>query len=219
MKGLNKMEQVYPRIVEFLEEELGKDTSGHSLDHAIRVYKNAKAILKSEGGNERVVLISALVHDVIDSKLFEDSREQQAKLLIFLQTLGCSQVELKEIFYIIENISYKGGKGEPVHTLEAQIVQDADRLDAIGAIGVGRTFMYGGARGTKMYDENILPMEFEDEAAYRQHKGTVINHFYEKLFKLKDLMNTETAKKMAHQRHEFMVMFVEEFLNEWKGQA
>ncbi len=102
------MEQVYPRIVEFLEEELGKDTSGHSLDHAIRVYKNAKAILKSEGGNERVVLISALVHDVIDSKLFEDSREQQAKLLIFLQTLGCSQVELKEIFYIIENISYKG---------------------------------------------------------------------------------------------------------------
>ena len=104
MKGLNKMEQVYPRIVEFLEEELGKDTSGHSLDHAIRVYKNAKAILKSEGGNERVVLISALVHDVIDSKLFKDSREQQAKLLIFLQTLGCSQVELKEIFYIIENI-------------------------------------------------------------------------------------------------------------------
>ncbi|MBP3909336.1 MAG: HD domain-containing protein, partial [Turicibacter sp.] len=153
------------------------------------------------------------------AKLFEDSREQQAKLLIFLQTIGCSQVELKEIFYIIENISYKGGKGEPVKTLEAQIVQDADRLDAIGAIGVGRTFMYGGSRGTKMYDENILPMEFEDEAAYRQHKGTVINHFYEKLFKLKDLMNTETAKKMANQRHEFMVAFVEEFLNEWKGQA
>lgn len=214
-----KVEQIYSRIIEFLEEELGADTSGHSLDHAIRVYKNARAILKAEGGNERVVLISALVHDVIDPKLFEDSRQQQAKLLIFLQTLGCSQSELKEIFYIIENISYKGGKGEPVKTLEAQIVQDADRLDAIGAIGIGRTFMYGGSRGTKMYDENIPVMEFKDEIAYRRYKGTVINHFYEKLFKLKDLMNTETAKQIANQRHEFMVAFVEQFLHEWNGQA
>ena len=100
------MEQIYSRIIEFLEEELGHDTSGHSLDHAIRVYKNAKAILMLEGGNERIVLISALVHDVIDPKLFDNHREQQAKLLIFLQTLGCSQSELEQIFYIIENISY-----------------------------------------------------------------------------------------------------------------
>ena len=144
------MEQVYPRIVEFLEEELGKDTSGHSLDHAIRVYKNAKAILKSEGGNERVVLISALVHDVIDSKLFEDSREQQAKLLIFLQTLGCSQVELKEIFYIIENISYKGilsitstGKGkmtkvedynETSRAIKGSLVQKLDDEEELATI-------------------------------------------------------------------------------------
>ena len=95
------MEQIYSRIIEFLEEELGHDTSGHSLDHAIRVYKNAKAILMLEGGNERIVLISALVHDVIDPKLFDNHREQQAKLLIFLQTLGCSQLELEQIFYII----------------------------------------------------------------------------------------------------------------------
>ena len=213
------MEQIYSRIIEFLEEELGHDTSGHSLDHAIRVYKNAKAILKLEGGNERIVLISALVHDVIDPKLFDNHCEQQAKLLIFLQTLGCSQSELEQIFYIIENISYKGGNGEPVKTLEAQIVQDADRLDAIGAIGIGRTFMYGGSKGSKMYDENISVMEFEDEATYRNHQGTVINHFYEKLFKLKDLMNTETAKRLAYKRHEFMVKFVEQFLQEWNGQA
>lgn len=219
MKGLNKMEQVYPRIVEFLEEELGADTSGHSLDHALRVYKNAKAILKEEGGNERVILISALVHDVIDPKLFNDVREQQAKLLMFLQMIGCNQTELEQICYIIENISYKGGKGEPVQTLEAKIVQDADRLDAIGAIGVGRTFMYGGSKGTKMYDESLPLIDFENEAAYRNHKGTVINHFYEKLFKLKDLMNTETAKKIANKRHEFMELFVEQFLNEWNGQA
>ena len=105
MKGLNQMEQVYPRIVEFLKEELGEDTSGHSLDHAFRVYKNAKAILKQEGGNERIILISALVHDVIDPKLFDNIREQQAKLLMFLQIIGCSQTELEQIFYIIENIS------------------------------------------------------------------------------------------------------------------
>jgi len=213
------METVYSDIIKFLKDELGHDTSGHSLDHAVRVYKNAKAILKVEGGDERIVLISSLVHDVIDPKLFDNPFEQQAKLLIFLQTLGCSQLELEQIFYIIENISYKGGNGEPVKTLEAQIVQDADRLDAIGAIGIGRTFMYGGSKGSKMYDENISVMEFEDEATYRNHQGTVINHFYEKLFKLKDLMNTETAKRLASKRHEFMVKFVEQFLHEWNGQA
>ena len=213
------MEQIYSRIIEFLEEELGHDTSGHSLDHAVRVYKNAKAILKKEGGNERIILISSLVHDVIDPKLFDNPLEQQAKLLIFLQTLRCSQSEIEQIFYIIENISYKGGNGQPVKTLEAQIVQDADRLDAIGAIGIGRTFMYGGSKGSKMYDENISVMEFEDEATYRNHQGTVINHFYEKLFKLKELMNTETAKRLAYKRHEFMVKFVEQFLQEWNGQA
>ena len=213
------METMYLDIIKFLKDELGHDTSGHSLDHAVRVYKNAKAILKVEGGDERIVLISSLVHDVIDPKLFDNHREQQAKLLIFLQTLGCSQSELEQIFYIIENISYKGGNGEPVKTLEAQIVQDADRLDAIGAIGIGRTFMYGGSKGSKMYDENISVMEFEDEATYRNHQGTVINHFYEKLFKLKELMNTETAKRLAYKRHEFMVKFVEQFLQEWNGQA
>ncbi len=216
--GVIEMEQVYSHIVEFLEEELGGDTSGHSLDHALRVYKNAKAILKEEGGNERIVLISALVHDVIDPKLFKNPHEQQAKLLMFLQMIGCNQVELEQIFYIIENISYKGGNGKPVQTIEAKIVQDADRLDAIGAIGIGRTFMYGGVKGSKMYDENISIMNFENEVVYRQHQGTVINHFYEKLFKLKDLMNTETAKQLANKRHEFMVLFVEQFLNEWNGQ-
>lgn len=212
------MEIIYLDIIEFLKNELGTDTSGHSLDHALRVYRNAKSILKIEGGNERIILISALVHDVIDPKLFDNHREQQAKLLMFLQTLGCSQLELEQIFYIIENISYKGGNGKPLKTLEAKIVQDADRLDAIGAIGIGRTFMYGGSKGNKMYDEHISVMEFEDEQAYRKHQGTVINHFYEKLFKLKDLMNTDTAKQMAKKRHDFMVLFVEQFLNEWNGE-
>lgn len=209
------MEQVYERIVEFLEGELGVDSSGHSIDHAIRVFRIAKHISKKEGGNERVTLISALVHDVIDAKLFEDVVAQKAKLFLFLQMIGCTQSELEQIFYIIENISYKGGNGEAVKTLEAQIVQDADRLDAIGAIGIGRTFMYGGAKGSKMFDENIEPIDFADEVAYRNHQGTVINHFYEKLFKLKDLMNTETAKEIANHRHQVMEAFVKEFLSEW----
>ena len=123
---------------------------------------------------------------------------------MFLQIIGCSQTELEQIFYIIENISYKGGTGQAVQTHESKVVQDADRLDAIGAIGVGRTFMYGGSKGIKMYDESINPINFEDEKSYRHHKGTVINHFDEKLFKLKGLINTETAKQIAHKRHEFM---------------
>ncbi len=212
------MEQIFDRIVEFLTDELGVDSSGHSIDHALRVYRLAKVISTKEGGNERVTLISALVHDVIDEKLFEDVVAQKAKLFLFLQMIGCSQSELEQVFYIIENISYKGGKGEPVTTLEAQIVQDADRLDAIGAIGIGRTFMYGGSRGSKMYDEQLTPTDFEDELAYRKHQGTVINHFYEKLFKLKDLMNTETAKLMAQKRHDFMELFVKEFIQEWYGE-
>ncbi len=212
------MEHIFDRIVEFLNDELGVDSSGHSIDHALRVYRLAKVISTQEGGNERVTLIAALVHDVIDEKLFEDVVAQKAKLFLFLQMIGCKQSELEQIFYIIENISYKGGKGEAVKTLEAQIVQDADRLDAIGAIGIGRTFMYGGSRGSKMYDEQVTPMNFEDEVAYRKHQGTVINHFYEKLFKLKDLMNTETAIIMAQKRHDFMEVFVKEFIQEWNGQ-
>ena len=213
------MEQVFDRIVEFLESELGVDSSGHSIDHALRGSRIAKHISKREGGNERVILISALVHDVIDAKLFEDVVAQKAKLFLFLQMIGCTQSELEQIFYIIENISYKGGNGEAVKTLEAQIVQDADRLDAIGAIGIGRTFMYGGAKGAKMHDDKLSVMTFENELDYRRHQGTVINHFYEKLFKLKDLMNTETAKEIANNRHRFMEVFVEQFLNEWNGEA
>lgn len=213
--SVSRMEQLYNRIIEFLEDELGIDSSGHSIDHAIRVYRLAKAISKKEGGDERVILTSALVHDVIDVKLFEDTMAQKAKLFLFLQTLGCSHTELEQIFYIIENISYKGGTGEVPKTLEAKIVQDADRLDAIGAIGIGRTFMYGGSKGSKMFDEYIEPVEFLDEAAYRKHQGTVINHFYEKLFKLRDLMNTQTAKEIANHRHQVMESFVKEFLSEW----
>ncbi len=212
------MEQIYPQLITFLEQELGADNSGHSLDHAIRVYNNARIISNIEGGNQRIILMSALVHDVIDPKLFLNPKEQQEKLLTFLESLGCSERELREINYVIENISFKGGHGQVAQTLELKIVQDADRLDAIGAIGIGRTFMYGGAKGSKMYDEAILPIEFENEEAYRRHKGTVINHFYEKLFKLKDLMNTPTARQLAQKRHDLMVHFVEEFLKEWRGE-
>ncbi len=213
------MKEIYPKLISFLEGELSQDTSGHSLDHALRVYHNAKAILSVEGGDERIVLIAALVHDVIDPKLFDDVEEQEKKLIDVLKAMGCSQEEIGSIQYIIQNISFKGGHAQPLKTLEAKIVQDADRLDAIGAIGVGRTFMYGGAKGAKMHDDKLPVMTFENELKYRRHQGTVINHFYEKLFKLKDLMNTETAKEIANNRHRFMEVFVEQFLNEWNGEA
>lgn len=213
------MKEIYPKLISFLEGELSQDTSGHSLDHALRVYHNAKAILSVEGGDERIVLIAALVHDVIDPKLFDDVEEQEKKLIDVLKAMGCSQEEIGSIQYIIQNISFKGGHAQPLKNLEAKIVQDADRLDAIGAIGVGRTFMYGGAKGANMHDDKLPVMTFENELEYRRHQGTVINHFYEKLFKLKDLMNTETAKEIANNRHRFMEVFVEQFLNEWNGEA
>ncbi|HAX73010.1 MAG TPA: phosphohydrolase [Firmicutes bacterium] len=209
------MENYFEKIVSFLDDELAVDSSGHSLDHALRVYQLAKHLQGTEGGNATIIKIAALVHDVIDPKLFNDVKTQKIKLYALLETIGCTEDELEKIFYIIENISYKGGGGEAVDTIEAQIVQDADRLDAIGAIGIGRTFMYGGARGSKMYDDNILPMEFESEKQYREHKGTVLNHFDEKLFKLKDLMNTKTGREIAHERHNFMVAFVKQFKSEW----
>ncbi len=217
--GSVRMEAIYPKIISFLEKELCQDTSGHSLDHALRVYQNARMILNVEGGNERIILISALVHDVIDPKLFKQVKKQEEKLLLFLKESGCSQEELDSIQYIIKNISFKGGNSTKLTSLEAQIVQDADRLDAIGAIGIGRTFMYGGAKGIKMYDEQLSIMDFENEEAYRNHKGTVINHFYEKLFKLKDLMNTPAARKFADKRHQFMEKFIEQFLDEWNGES
>ena len=204
-------------ILMFIKEELGNDSSGHSIDHALRVQRLAKKIQETEGGNIRIINVGALVHDIIDPKLFHDVEAQKKKLEMFLREQSYISTEIEQIFDIIETISYNGGHQAQLNSIEAQIVQDADRLDAIGAIGVGRTFMYGGARGSKMYDESIDVQEFESVEAYRKHQSTVIHHFYEKLFKLKELINTETAKQMAQKRHDFMQTFVDQFLDEWHG--
>jgi len=145
------------KVEQFVKLELGTDSTGHGWDHAKRVYRLAMFIRGQEGGDLDVIVAAALVHDVIDPKLFADLDLQREKVCGCLQAAGLSGSQQDDVFEIIENMSFKGGHGQKLGTIEGQIVQDADRLDAIGAIGIGRTFMYGGARGTKMYDE-CLPV-------------------------------------------------------------
>lgn len=203
-------------IYEFVKKQLGHDSSGHSVDHATRVYQMAKKLQQQEGGDALIIETAALVHDVIDPKIFEDIDAQKQKLRDELEALNYTPQQIHHIFEIIESISFSGGIKKELSSLEAKIVQDADRLDAIGAIGIGRTFMYGGAKGNPMYDSTLPIQTFESEAEYRNHKGTVIHHFYEKLFKLRDLMNTKSARQIATKRHEFMEAFVSQFLEEWE---
>ena len=204
-------------IDEFLNQELGQDSSGHSVDHAKRVNHLAKKIQHQEGGDLLIIETAALLHDVMDKKLFNDLTNQKQKINQLLESLNYTTRQIQHIFEIIETISYSGGHQKPLQSLEAKIVQDADRLDALGAIGIARTFMYGGAKQSKMYDGTTGVESFETEQVYRDHQGTVIGHFYEKLFKLRDLMNTETARQLANERHAFMEEFIAQFLKEYDG--
>ncbi len=203
------------KIYDFVTQELGQDSSGHSIDHAMRVYNLAQKIQCAEGGDLLIIETAALLHDVIDKKLFSDIDAQKQKIQNLLQQLNYEPTQIQHVFDIMESISYSGGHQKTLQTLEAKIVQDADRLDAIGAIGVARTFMYGGAKKSKMYDEAAVVEQFESEEAYRNHQGSVIGHFYEKLFKLRDLMNTKTGRELANERHTFMEEFVAQFLKEY----
>lgn len=212
----NEKEQIMA-IEKYTEEVLAGDKTGHSMDHIYRVVNNAKKIQKKEGGNLFLILAGAYLHDVTDDKLVEDSEVAKNELVHFLESLQLSSQTIQEILRIIERVSFSHqlASNEKISlTLEEKIVQDADRLDAIGAIGIGRTFYYGGKKGHAMYDSNIPPRENLTKEEYRVNQ-TVINHFYEKLFKLKEMMQTETGKELAEKRDKMMRVFVESFLEEW----
>lgn len=202
----------------FVKQKLSHDFSGHDMAHIERVVKLANKILNHQPqANAFIVLMSAYLHDVIDEKVIADVNNAINELQDYLRTLNLTTEEIRAIFDIIENMSYrKNLSQQAILSLEGQIVQDADRLDAIGAIGIGRTFYYGGNKHNIMHDPNILPRTKLNEDNYKQ-PNTVINHFYEKLFLLKDMMNTQTAKQIAEQRHEILVKFVKQFEQEWLG--
>ena len=188
------------------------ESSGHDFAHIERVRKMAVIIAEKEGANLFIVEMAALLHDTVDEKLF-DTKAAWERLNKFYEEIHLPIEAQQAINHILKYMSFNGGKNEgKLKSLEGKVVQDADRLDALGAIGIARTFMFAGKFGEAMYDPNI-PVR-DDLSDYRT-PSTAINHFYEKLFKLIDLMNTETARAMAEERNEYMKAFIEQFKKEW----
>ena len=206
-------EYIWKKIINFVREELKHDNSGHGLQHALRVYNNAKKINDKELGNEKIVLTAALLHDTVDKKLFNDFESRINYVKNFLIENNYSTEEIEEVIYIISNISWSGGKNVDLNSLNAKIVRDADRLDAIGAIGIIRTIEYGNSKQRKFYDDENLLVK-NGKYQFNKISNTTLSHFYEKLLLLKDKLHTKTALEMAEERHQFMILFLEEFYNE-----
>lgn len=203
----------------FVKQKLENAEAGHDWFHIERVYKNALLIADGEACDLMIVKLGALLHDIADSK-FNDGDETIGPKVAreFLASQNASEEVITHVVNIIENISFKGGNFEKKFTSkELEIVQDADRLDAIGAIGIARTFNYGGFKNRQLYNPNIAPKLNMTKEEYKKSEAPTINHFYEKLLLLKDKMNTETGKQIAQERHKFMELFLSQFYAEWDG--
>ena len=205
----------------FVKQQLENAEGGHDWFHIERVYKNALLIAEGEDCNLTVVKLGALLHDIADSKFHGGDETVGPKTArAFLESQNVSEDIILHVIAIIENISFKGGNFEKqFHSKELEIVQDSDRLDAIGAIGIARTFNYGGFKNRPLYNPNIQPNMNMNKEEYKNSESPTLNHFYEKLLLLKDKMNTETGKKIAQKRHDFMVTFLSQFYAEWDGEV
>jgi len=202
--------------IEFVKKELKDAESGHDWWHTYRVYNLAKTIAKSENVNMEIVELGALLHDVADRKFHNgDETVGPKKARDFLKG-KIKEETIEHVIKIIENISFSSE--QKFKSKELDVVQDADRLDGIGAMGIARCFTYTGHTNRVMYDPEIKPKLNMSKEEYKKNQGTAINHFYEKLLLLKDKMNTVTGKKMAIKRHKFMELYLEEFYREWEGE-
>lgn len=201
---------------DFAKAQLGRDTTGHDWFHTDRVRNTAALIAGMEGADVLTCTIAALLHDVADEKLNASKEAGLHKVHTWLEEHLADEERIRHIMLIIETMSFSGGGGAPMSTLEGQCVQDADRLDALGAIGIARTMVFSGAKGRPVYDPDLTPRDESLQKEYRDYsKGTAVNHFYEKLLKLKDLMNTPYGRKLAEERHDFMLLYLEQFYKEW----
>lgn len=200
-----------------VREKLLNEGTGHDWYHIERVWKMAVNLAEKEQANRFVVELAALLHDLIDDKLVASKEDAIQEVLYFLDGAGVSSSDSEKVMEIIETISFKGGNNKRMQTKEAQVVQDADRLDAIGAIGIARCFAYAGSVGHPIFDPELSVRENMTEKEYRKGKTSAVHHFYEKLLKLKDLMNTDAAKAIAEERHAFMEEYLTQFFNEWEG--
>lgn len=214
--------QIVEETIAFVKEKLKGAEGGHDWFHIQRVFKNALHIAKDEKVDVLVVSLGALLHDIADAK-FNDGDETVGPKMAskFLISLDVDKKVVDHVVAIIENISFKSGLGSKklFTSKELQVVQDADRLDAIGALGIARAFNYGGYRNRELYNPEIAPNLQMTQEEYKASKAPTINHFYEKLLLLKDKMNTESGKVLAKKRHEFMLEYLEQFYSEWNGNA
>ncbi|SEV93784.1 uncharacterized protein SAMN05421841_0281 [Chryseobacterium wanjuense] len=211
------MKNLIDNTVEFVKEKLEGAEAGHDWFHIERVWKLSKKIAETEECSQEVVELAALLHDIADPKFHNGDETIALKVSReFLESQNASEEVIEKVLFIIKNISFKNREEAPKDLpIELKIVQDADRIDAIGAIGIGRTFNFGGFKNNPMYDPNVEPKLNMSKEEYKKSNGTTINHFYEKLLLLKDLMNTEKGKEIAGERHDFMLKFLDQFYKEW----
>lgn len=210
-------ELIINKTVEYAKTKLEGEGTGHDWYHILRVYKTSIYIGQKENADLFVVKLAALLHDIADWKFNEGNSDVGSEVSRqWLESLGVAHDIIDKVTKIIGTMSFKGGTtNSEQETIEGKVVQDADRLDAIGAMGIARAFAYGGYKERELYNPNIKPQKFKDFEEYKKNTGTTVNHFYEKLLLLKDIMNTETGKSMAIQRHKFMEVYLEQFFREW----
>ena len=208
------------KTINFVKEQLENAEGGHDWFHIQRVYNNALKIAETEQCDLLIVQLGALLHDIADSKFHNGDETVGPKVArAFLEQENVEEATILHVVNIIENISFKGGNFEQkFNSIELEVVQDADRLDAIGAIGIARTFNYGGFKNRALYNPDIEPNMNMTKEEYKKSDSPTINHFYEKLLLLKDRMNTETGKALAQGRHDYMVNFLAQFYAEWEGE-
>jgi uncharacterized protein len=213
-------EKIIENTISFVKKTLENAEGGHDWFHIERVYKNSILIAKKENVNSLIVKLGALLHDIADSKFYDGDETlgpKVAREFLFSQNVDSTVIE--HVVKIIENISFKGGNITQKFTSdELNVVQDADRLDAIGAIGIARCFNYGGFKNRQLYNPEIIPNLKMSKEEYKSSPSPTINHFYEKLLLLKDKMNTETGLRIAKDRHEYMLVFLNQFYTEWNGE-
>ena len=208
---------IIDKTKEYVKSKLEGEGTGHDFWHILRVYKTSIYIGEKENADLFIVELTALLHDIADWKFNAGNSDIATSLIrTWLGSLEVHDNIINKITKIIETMSYKGGTtNAKQETIEGKVVQDADRLDALGAIGIGRAFAYGGYKERELYNPNIKPQKYNDFKEYKKNVGTTVNHFYEKLLLLKELMNTESGKSMAKERHEFMVEYLNQFFKEW----
>lgn len=213
--------EIIERTVVFVKKTLQNAEGGHDWHHIERVYNNTLLIAKDESVNMLVVGLGALLHDIADAKFYDGDETIGPKMARdFLRSLKIDPTVIDHVAQIITNISFKnsfGGSTNKFKSTELEVIQDADRLDAMGAIGIARAFNFGGFKNRKLYDPKIPPRLNMNKEEYKKSDSPTVNHFYEKLLLLKDRMNTDTGRKLAEKRHQVMKDYLEQFFNEWNG--